>query len=269
MNGLQTVRRRLSISKLPETGTDMRHDGRQPDELRPIRVERPFATAAPGSVLIHAGNTSVLCTASVDESVPPWKLKQEPPTGWVTAEYNMLPGSTAPRKTRERSGKVDGRSQEIQRLIGRSLRAAVDMAALGPRTITIDCDVIRADGGTRTLSITGGFIALVDAVHSLRPLGVDPGRVLTASIAAVSVGVHQGRAVLDLDYSEDSRAEVDMNVVMTGSGQFVEVQGSAEHGTFSPDQLQAQLALAVGGIRQLSQVQRQILGDGWPFPAEV
>ena len=139
----------------------MRHDGRLPNQLRPIRVERPFATAAPGSVLIHAGNTSVLCTASVDESVPPWKMKQEPPTGWVTAEYNMLPGSTAPRKARERSGKVDGRSQEIQRLIGRSLRAAVDMAALGPRTITIDCDVIRADGGTRTLSITGGFIALV------------------------------------------------------------------------------------------------------------
>jgi ribonuclease PH len=243
----------------------MRHDGRLPNQLRPIRVERPFATAAVGSVLIHAGNTSVLCTASVDESVPPWKMKQEPPTGWVTAEYNMLPGSTAPRKARERSGKIDGRSQEIQRLIGRSLRAAVDTAALGARTITIDCDVIRADGGTRTLSITGGFIALIDAVNSLRPLGVDPKKVLTASIAAVSVGIHQGMAVLDLDYREDSRAEVDMNVVMTGSGQFVEVQGSAENGTFSPDQLQAQLTLATDGIRQLSQVQREILGKDWPF----
>ncbi|HVJ69642.1 MAG TPA: ribonuclease PH, partial [Caulifigura sp.] len=243
----------------------MRHDGRLPNQLRPIRVERPFATAAPGSVMIHAGSTSVLCTASIDESVPPWKMKQDPPTGWVTAEYNMLPGSTAPRKSRERSGKIDGRSQEIQRLIGRSLRAAVDMTALGPRTITIDCDVIRADGGTRTLSITGGFIALVDAIHSLKLQGVDPKKVLTGSIAAVSVGVHQGMAVLDLDYKEDSRAEVDMNVVMTGGGQFVEVQGSAENGTFSPEQLQAQLALATDGIRQLSQVQREILGKDWPF----
>ncbi len=247
----------------------MRHDGRSPDQLRPIRVERPFATAAPGSVLIHAGNTSVLCTASIDDSVPPWKMRQDPPTGWVTAEYNMLPGSTAPRKARERSGKVDGRSQEIQRLIGRSLRAAVNTTALGPRTITIDCDVIRADGGTRTLSITGGFIALVDAVNSLRPVGVDPQQVLTGSIAAVSVGIHNGLAVLDLDYREDSRAEVDMNVVMTGSGQFVEVQGSAENGTFSPDQLQAQLVLATAGIRQLSQVQREILGKDWPFSGDL
>ena len=243
----------------------MRPDGRTSNQLRPIRVERPFATAAPGSVLIHAGNTSVLCTASIDDSVPPWKMKQVPPTGWVTAEYSMLPGSTAPRKSRDRSGKVDGRSTEIQRLIGRSLRAAVDTVALGPRTITIDCDVIRADGGTRTLSITGGFIALVDAVNSLRPAGVDPRKVFTNSIAAVSVGVSQGVAVLDLDYREDSRAEVDMNVVMTGGGQFVEVQGSAEHGTFSPEQLQAQLALAAEGIRQLSQLQQEIIGKDWPF----
>lgn len=258
---MSNVRPAFFIQKLRR----MRPDGRAPNQLRPIRVERPFATAAPGSVLIHAGNTSVLCTASIDDSVPPWKMKQDPPTGWVTAEYNMLPGSTAPRKSRERSGKVDGRSTEIQRLIGRSLRAAVDVVALGPRTITIDCDVIRADGGTRTLSITGGFIALIDAVNSLRSAGVDPRKVLTCSIAAVSVGISQGVAVLDLDYREDSRAEVDTNVVMTGSGQFVEVQGSAERGTFSPEQLQAQLALASEGIRQLSQVQREILGADWPF----
>jgi ribonuclease PH len=243
----------------------MRSENRTPDKLRTITVERPYGTAAAGSVVIHAGNTTVLCTASVDESVPPWKLKADPPTGWVTAEYNMLPGSTSPRKARERSGKVDGRSTEIQRLIGRSLRAAVNTVALGPRTITIDCDVLRADGGTRTASITGGFIALVDAIQSLRPLGVDPAKVLTNSIAAVSVGIVGGVPVLDLDYQEDNRAEVDMNVVMTGKGEFVEVQGSAERGTFTPAQLQALLGLGIEGVRQLSLLQQQVLGKDWPF----
>ncbi|RLS53255.1 MAG: ribonuclease PH [Planctomycetota bacterium] len=243
----------------------LRHDGRSPSQLRPIRVERPFYGSAPGRVLIQAGRTTVLCTASVDEGVPPWKMRDPKPSGWVTAEYSMLPGSTAPRKGRERSGKVDGRSTEIQRLIGRSLRAVVDVEALGPRTITIDCDVLEADGGTRTLSITGGFIALVDAVQSLAPLGVDPALVIPQSIAAVSVGIFDGVPVLDLDYHEDSQAGVDFNVVMTGEGRFVEVQGTAEHGTFSHAELLLLLALAQGGLHDLQAMQKQVLGEQWPL----
>ncbi len=253
-----------------------RHDGRQPDELRPITVERPYRSAAPGSVLISAGKTTILCTASVDDDVPPWKKRDENPTGWVTAEYNMLPGSTAPRKRRDRSGKIDGRSTEIQRLIGRSLRSVVDMAALGPRTITVDCDVLEADGGTRTLSITGGFIALVDAVAAIEGLnGQQPNGpqrepqapVFTDSIAAISVGMLDRQILLDLDYPEDSRAEVDMNVVMTGSGQFVEVQGTAEGQTFSREELDEQLAAAQTGIGRLTTIQREILGEQWPLDA--
>ncbi len=201
-------------------------------------------------MLISAGRTTILCTASVDSVVPPWKMSAEQPTGWVTAEYNMLPGSTVPRKRRERDGKVDGRSTEIQRLIGRSLRSVVDMAALGPRTITVDCDVLEADGGTRTLSITGGFIALVDAVHSITESDCEQSRVFRDSVAAVSVGLRDGVCLLDLDYSEDSQAEVDMNVVLTGSGQFVEVQGTAEGRTFSRAQLNAQLDLAEQGVAE-------------------
>ena len=238
----------------------MRHDDRKPNALRPISVHRKFTRSAAGSVLIEAGRTRILCTASVDDAVPPWKAKDENPTGWVTAEYCMLPGSTSPRKRRER-GKVDGRSNEIQRLIGRSLRAIVDFEALGPRTITVDCDVLEADGGTRTLSITGGFIALVDAlatVDSSRP-------VLTDSVAAVSVGVFEGGVLLDLDYSEDSRAEVDMNVVMTGSGEFIEVQGTAEGRAFSRELLDKQLTLAEDGIAQLTAIQKKSLGDEWPL----
>jgi ribonuclease PH len=235
----------------------MRIDNRQADQLRPITWDRHFDSAAAGRVLIRAGKTTVLCTASVDESVPPWKLREVPPTGWLTAEYNMLPGSTSPRKPRERAGKVDGRSTEIQRLIGRSLRAAVDTAALGPRTITVDCDVIQADGGTRTLCITGGYIALVDAVRSIA--GLDADKVLVSSIAAVSVGIVNDQPVLDLCYAEDRYARVDMNVVMTGRGQFVEVQGSAENGTFSPEELQRQLALALKGCAELAQIQQEIL----------
>ena len=173
--------------------TTARHDQRLPRQLRPISVERPSYGAAAGRVLIRAGRTTVLCTASVDEAIPPWKKNDPVPSGWVTAEYSMLPGSTSPRKSRERGGKVDGRSTEIQRLIGRSLRAVINFEALGPRTIAIDCDVLEADGGTRTLSITGGFLALVDAVHSLVPLGVDPHKVITQSIAAVSVGIVDGQ----------------------------------------------------------------------------
>ena len=232
-----------------------RHDGRRPNELRPITIERRFTKTAPGSVLISAGRTTILCTASVDESVPPWKMKAENPSGWVTAEYAMLPGSTSPRKRREK----DGRGTEIQRLVGRSLRSVVDMQALGPRTIAIDCDVLDADGGTRTLAITGGFIALCDAVATL-PAGPE---VLTGSIAAISVGVVGGTALLDLDYREDSTAEVDCNVVMNGRGEFVEVQGTAERKPFSRTLLDQQLDLAAEGVRRLTTLQRETLGDLW------
>jgi len=214
-------------------------------------------------VLYQAGNTTVLCTASLDEQVPPWMKGQG--RGWVTAEYNMLPGSTSPRKRRDRDGKLDGRTSEIQRLIGRSLRAVCDLAALGERTITVDCDVLEADGGTRTASITGAFIALADAVHSIRDK-LDAARpVFTDSVAAVSVGLFDGQALLDLDYVEDVDAEVDMNVVMTGGGRFVEVQGTGEEATFSEKELNALVKLARAGIDELHALQRQTLGKQWPI----
>ncbi len=240
----------------------MRHDGRRPDDLRPLRIKRRYTRTAPGSVLIQAGRTTVLCTASVEEQVPPWMKGQG--RGWVTAEYSMLPGSTSPRKQRDRGGKVDGRTTEIQRLIGRSMRAVIDLEALGERTITVDCDVLDADGGTRTASITGAFVALVDAIHSIKALlaGREP---LRDSVAAVSVGMVEGKAVLDLDYHEDFSAAVDMNVVMTGAGQFVEVQGTGEEATFSEQELTALVKLARGGIRKLSQFQQSSLGKQWPF----
>ncbi|WP_417391212.1 ribonuclease PH [Gimesia sp.] len=246
----------------------MRHDSRQPEQLRPIKVERHYTRATPGSILISAGNTVVLCTASLDNSVPPWKKNDENPTGWVTAEYNMLPGSTSPRKQR----RADGRSSEIQRLIGRSLRAVVDFGALGPRTITVDCDVLQADGGTRTLSITGGFLALLDTVLAIPETcelapgeAFDPKRIFSDSVAAVSVGVVNGEPVLDLDYIEDSTAGVDMNVVMTGGGDFIEVQGTAEGQTFNRGMLDAQLELATAGIQQLSEIQKGCFGADWPL----
>jgi len=242
----------------------MRHDHRKVDELRPVTVRRQFTQSAAGSVLIQAGRTTVLCTASVDDFVPPWKANDENPTGWVTAEYSMLPGSTSPRKRRER-GKIDGRSSEIQRLIGRSLRAIVDFEALGPRTITVDCDVVEADGGTRTLSITGGFIALADALASVRDALPANRPVLIDSVAAVSIGVFEDELLLDLDYSEDSRAQVDMNVVMTGRGEFVEIQGTAEGRTFSRELLNGQVELATAGIARLTTIQRETLGSDWPF----
>lgn len=242
----------------------MRADGRTADQIREIRIERGFTGASAGSVLIQAGRTRVLCTASVDESVPRWKADADPPTGWVTAEYNMLPGSTSPRKSRDRL-RVDGRTTEIQRLIGRSLRAVVDFEALGARTVTIDCDVLEADGGTRTLSITGGYIALVDALWSVKVDGFDPRRALTGSISALSVGIVGGEVLSDLDYSEDSRADVDMNIVMTGSGKFVELQGTAEQGVFDDAQLAAMLEVARSGLTQLTAHQRETLAKQWPL----
>ncbi|MFQ5734489.1 MAG: ribonuclease PH [Planctomycetaceae bacterium] len=242
----------------------MRPNNRKPDELRPLEIERPFPGSAPVSVLLRAGKTVLLCTASIDDDVPPWKKRDENPTGWVTAEYAMLPGSTAPRKRRER-GKTDSRSTEIQRLIGRSLRAVVDFAALGPRTITVDCDVVEADGGTRTLAITGGFIALVDALRTIRAELTNPDAVLADSVAAVSVGVFEGEVLLDLEYVEDVDADVDMNVVMTGGGEFIEVQGTAEGRTFSRELLDRQLDVAQAGIAALTRFQREVLGNEWPL----
>ncbi len=242
----------------------MRADGRRPQQLRPVRFKRKFTRTAPGSVLAQAGRTMILCTASVEDTVPPWLEGQG--RGWITAEYNMLPGSTSPRKRRERSGKVDGRTTEIQRLIGRSLRAVADLEALGERLITVDCDVLEADGGTRTLSITAGFIALVDALHHLRKELPDPNRFpLKDSVAAVSVGLVGSQVLLDLDYEEDYQAQVDMNVVMTGSGRFVEVQGTGEEATFTREELDQLLKVAQRGIGQLTQLQQQALGRRWPF----
>jgi len=240
-----------------------RADGRLPHQLRPLKIKRRYTRAAPGSVLIQAGGTVVWCAASIEEDVPPWLKGQN--RGWITAEYNMLPGSTSPRKRRERDGRLDGRTNEIQRLIGRSLRAAADLTALGPRTITVDCDVLEADGGTRTASITGAFVALVDALRTLSLPGEGVRSVLRTSVAAVSVGLVDGRAVLDLNYPEDVAAAVDMNVVMTGGGRFVEVQGTGEEATFTHDELQNLLALAAGGIRELTGLQRQALGKAWPW----
>lgn len=240
-----------------------RHDGRKADEIRPPKIKRRYTRAAPGSVLYQVGNTVVLCTASIDEQVPPWMAGRG--RGWMTAEYNMLPGSTSPRKRRDREGKVDGRTTEIQRLIGRSLRAVADLDALGERSLMVDCDVLEADGGTRTASITGALIAVVDALASLRDK-LDPQRpVLTDSVAAISVGICGGRALLDLDYSEDVDAEVDMNVVMTGSGRFVEIQGTGEEATFSEKELNSLVKLARTGITELTAVQQHALGRQWPF----
>jgi len=241
----------------------MRHDGRKADELRPVRIKRRYTRPTPGSVLIQAGRTTVLCTASVSEDVPPWMKNTG--RGWVTAEYSMLPGSTSPRKQRDRGGKIDGRTTEIQRLIGRSLRAVVDLDALGPRSITVDCDVIEADGGTRTASITGAFIALVDAVRAVQHLLVPDRPVFRDAVAAVSVGLVDGKPALDLDYVEDSAAAVDMNVVMTGGGRFVEVQGTGEEATFSEQELSALLKLAKHGIAELFAEQKAALGKHWPI----
>jgi len=226
---------------------------RPSDQLRDVEIERGYLESNPSSVLYKSGRTIVLCTASVESKVPPWMEGKG--KGWVTAEYNMLPGSTSPRKRRDRGGKIDGRTTEIQRLIGRSLRAIIDLEALGEQMITVDCDVLQADGGTRTASITGGFVALADAVARVVPgsrIGDGP---LRDSIAAVSVGLMGDEVKLDLDYELDSAADVDMNVVMTGKGRFVEIQGTGEEATFDDDQLAEMLRLAKKGIGELTQQQ--------------
>jgi len=244
----------------------MRHDGRRLDELRPLKIKRRYTRSAPGSVLIQAGRTTVLCTASIEEQVPSWLKGQG--KGWVTAEYSMLPSSTIPRKPRERVGKIDGRSTEIQRLIGRSMRAVTDLEALGERSIMIDCDVLEADGGTRTASVTGAFVALADALATVKQSPMSGRKRLRDSVAAVSVGLVNGRPILDLDYQEDFAAAVDMNVVMTGSGRFVEVQGTGEEATFSDQELAALVKLARSGICRLAELQRAALGKQWPLMGE-
>ena len=238
----------------------MRPSQRQPDQLREIRITRHYTKHAEGSVLIECGDTKVICTASVEERVPPHKKGSG--EGWVTAEYGMLPRSTGSRMQREAAkGKQSGRTQEIQRLIGRSLRAVVDLKKLGERTIQVDCDVIQADGGTRTASITGSFVALQDAISELMKKGLLIDTPVKDSIAAISVGIYQGTPVLDLDYLEDSECDTDMNVVMLGSGHFVEVQGTAEGHAFSRAEMDELLELAKSGIEDLIAMQQTALKD--------
>jgi len=238
----------------------MRPSGRAPDELRPLSFTRQYTKHAAGSTLIKIGDTHVLCTACVEERVPPWMKGKG--AGWVTAEYGMLPGATHTRGRREASaGKQSGRTQEIQRLIGRALRAAIDLDALGERTISVDCDVLQADGGTRTASITGAFVSVIDAVNGLMKSGKIKKNPVHGSVAAISVGIYNGTPVLDLDYPEDSSAETDMNVVMNDSGGFIEIQGTAEGHAFRDNELESMLALARKGVAELITAQQAAL-DG-------
>jgi ribonuclease PH len=235
----------------------MRKDGRAPDEIRPVKITRNFIKYPEGSVLIEVGDTRVICTATVEDRVPPF-LK-DTGQGWITAEYSMLPRSTAERTRREEQSR--GRSYEIQRLIGRSLRAVVDLSSLGEMTIVIDCDVIQADGGTRTASITGSFVALVDAIEWMMEqslLRISP---IRDFVAAISVGIVEGIPMLDLSYEEDFSADVDMNVVMTGGGRFVEIQGTAERMPFGEDEMREMLGLARKGIEELVRIQREVIGE--------
>ena len=250
----------------------MRASNRRPDQLRPVSIERGINKYAEGSALIRCGDTHVLCTASVEEKVPPFLRGKG--QGWVTAEYGMLPRATHERTVRESArGKQQGRTVEIQRLIGRSLRAVVDLSALGDRAITIDCDVLQADGGTRTAAISGGFVALADAVDWAVGRGIvvpDATRpVLGDTVSAVSVGIVDGTPVLDLPYEEDSRAQTDMNVVATGSGAFIEVQGTAEHAPFNRGELGQLLDLAESGTARLSALQREALHRGDPIDPRI
>ena len=240
-----------------------RSQGRAPNALRPLRITRGYTCHAEGSVLIEFGQTKVLCTASVEERVPPHKKGSG--EGWVTAEYGMLPRATHTRSSREAAkGKQTGRTQEIQRLIGRSLRAVFDLAALGERTITLDCDVLQADGGTRTAAITGAFVAAQDAVNILLASGALKANPIRDQVAAVSVGIVEGTPLLDLEYTEDSACDTDMNVVMTGAGGFVEVQGTAEGATFSREEMSQLLQLATDGIATLVQAQQAALAAQLP-----
>ena len=238
-----------------------RHDGRLPDQLRPVSFTPGIAPHATGSVLVAFGNTRVICAATIEEAIPRWMKEQSVPGGWITAEYSMLPYSTLQRKPRDiTKGRLDGRGVEIQRLIGRSLRTAVDLLALGPRTLWIDCDVLQADGGTRTASITGACVAIELAFRTLIAAGMLPASPVKL-LAAVSVGIVAGQPVLDLDYPEDKDAAVDFNLVLTEDGQFVEVQGSGEEATFSDTEFQAMLALGKKGVAELITLQRAAIAQ--------
>ena len=237
----------------------MRPSGRDPREMRAVTIERNVAPKAEGSCLVAFGSTRVICTASVETSLPSWRRGQG--LGWVTAEYGMLPRATGTRTRREATqGKQSGRTQEIQRLIGRSLRAVVDMRALGENQITLDCDVLEADGGTRTASITGAYVALAEAVAWLKARDLTKGEPLRDSVAAISCGIYRGTPVLDLDYLEDVEAHTDANFVLTGSGQYVEIQGTAEQTPFSRAELEALMALAEAGVAELTALQKAALG---------
>jgi ribonuclease PH len=238
----------------------MRPDGRKNNEIRAVKIQRNFLETAEGSALISMGNTKVICTATIEEKVPPFLKDQK--RGWITAEYSMLPRATQSRTLRESAmGKISGRTHEIQRLIGRALRSVVDLLAIGERTIWIDCDVIQADGGTRTAAITGAFICLSDALKYALRNGLIAKTPLRDYLAAISVGVVNGKPVLDLCYAEDSIAEVDMNIVMTGSGRFVEIQGTAEGTPFSKDTLDSLLTLAQEGINKLIDIQKKLVEE--------
>lgn len=259
-----------SLGHMTSTDVIVRADGRAPTQLRPVRITRGWLEAAEGSVLVEFGGTRVLCAASFTAGVPRWRRGSG--LGWVTAEYSMLPRATSTRSDRESvRGKIGGRTHEISRLIGRSLRAVVDLSALGENSIVLDCDVLQADGGTRTAAITGAYVALADAVAWGQQAGhVARRAVLKDSVAAVSVGIVEGTPMLDLPYSEDVRAETDMNVVVTGSGEFVEVQGTAEGAPFVRDELDALLDLALAGTAELADLQRKALAaapPGYPAPS--
>ena len=236
----------------------MRSDGRKPSQLRPLKITPSYIKTADGSVLIEMGDTRVICTAKLEERVPPFLRNSG--KGWITAEYGMLPGSSQQRIGRESSrGKVGGRTHEIQRLIGRSLRSVADLKSLGERSVWIDCDVIQADGGTRTASITGAYIALMEAVRVWREHGILSADLVKDAVAAVSIGIVDGKILLDLCYEEDSKADVDMNFVMTGSGKFIEVQGTAESAPFTKKQMERMAEIAHQGIKELLQAQKKVI----------
>jgi len=241
----------------------MRPNNRLPNQLRPLSFELGFTRTAAGSVLVRSGATTVLCTCSVEPAVPPFLVGTG--KGWMTAEYAMLPGSTQTRKGRDKGGKVDGRSVEIQRLIGRSLRAVTDLTRLGERTLWLDCDVLEADGGTRTAAINGAFVALCLALNKHAVTIGPASAVVTDSVAATSVGIVDGEERLDLEYVEDRDAEVDMNLVMTGSGRFIEVQGAGEEATFTSEQLLHLIELGTTGVAEVTRIQKLTLGAAWPL----
>jgi ribonuclease PH len=253
--------RRFMVQTLAPAEVSSRVDGRRPDELRPLHFRNDIAPYATGSTLVEWGNTRVICGVTVEEAVPRWMKEQNVLGGWITAEYSMLPYSTLQRKQRDISkGKIDGRSQEIQRLIGRAMRAAIDLEKLGPRTIWVDCDVLQADGGTRTAAITGAFVAMSLAARKLIAEAKLKENPLLHAVAAVSVGIVSGQALLDLCYVEDAAASVDLNLVMNAQGEFIELQGTGEEATFSEAQLAAMLSLGKAGIRKLLAAQEAALG---------